>query len=1135
MIEKCPHHHEDEHVTESPAPPPNPYWRSLEELSNTPEFEAMLHREFPAAASLWKESVSRRRFLALMGASMALVGLNGCYHRPTEKILPYVIQPEQLVPGNALQYASAMPLAGYGKGVIVDQQMGRAIKVEGNPKHPSTLGGTDVFMQAAPLALCDPDRSQVPVNRGNVATWSSFENDFRTTVEHFGGPAKVRIRLLTEPVTSPAFFAEIQRLRSTYKNLQWHQWSPFAKDNARTGARSALGRDANVIYDFSKATRILSLDSNFLIEDPGSLRYAAQFIRRRTVRWKPDDLLAHHESARTDNAYTLENPVPSAAEMNRLYVIESTYTVTGAKADHRLAVKPTEVEILARAIAAEIQGSPIPLPPSLEKHAPFIRAVATDLNENRGHSLVIAGDSQPPSVHHLAHIMNAALGNVGQTLSYIEPVEPEPVHCADSLRDLTTSLNNKEVDVLLIVGVNPVFDAPADLNFATALETVPWRAHLSLYLDETSYHCHWHLPESHWLEFWGDIRAHDGTVSIIQPLIAPLYATRSALELLSTVAGESQPSAYMTVKNHWTSIWKTDTETRWENALRSGIIEGTAARTIDIPTNPTAPLPPTTPPTTSDLEINFLPDPTIFDGRFANIGWLQECPKPITKLTWDNAALISPETVISLGLADRKHPERANGQMLEFTVGDRTIRIPVWVQPGQPDNVITVHCGYGRTRIGRVGNNAGFNIYPLRTTAAMHVAPVTVKRIEGTYPLACTQNHQLMHGRDIIKTSTIAEVQNPHEHANAIESAIALEGEATVHGRRVKLSILPEYDYRGYRWGMVIDQTACIGCNACVVACQSENNIPVVGKDQVLMSREMHWLRIDTYFADAGEPEDDPTQRASSAQAMFQPMLCQHCQTAPCELVCPVEATSHSFEGINEMTYNRCVGTRYCSNNCPYKVRRFNFFRYEDPAPSLAIMRNPEVTVRTRGVMEKCTYCIQRINRERTDKKIDWVKSEEQGTPIKMRNALSDHVEPLPAATQLTACQQACPTEAIIFGDMNDANTFVSRLKTAAAIQPIHYGVLTELNTQPRTTYLNRLTNPNPALSRLSSVGATLVSPSSPTPSPGAPPTPSPGTPGEGRGEGLAPSPGTPGRGELRRTGEGQGERRASSATGGTP
>ncbi len=1089
MIETCPHHHEEDRDAESAAPPSNQFWRSLEELSNTPEFEAMLNREFPAAASLWKEGVSRRRFLALMGASMALVGLNGCSRRPTEKIVPYVIQPEQLVPGKALQYASAMPLAGYGKGVIVDQQMGRAIKVEGNPKHPSTLGGTDVFMQAGPLALCDPDRSQVAVNRGNVATWSGFENDFRATVQQFGGNQKVRIRLLTEPVTSPTLFARIQRLRSTYKNLRWHQWSPFARDNAGAGIRAALGRDANVVYDFSKATRILSLDSNFLTDDPGSLRYAAQFIRRRTPRWKPDDLTAHHESARTENAYQVPSPVPSAADMNRLYVFESSYTITGAKADHRLALRPSEIEFLARVIAGEIQGAPTPLPQPLQKHAQLVRAVAADLKQNPGRSLVIAGDSQPPNVHHLAHIMNAALGNLGQTVSYIEPVEPEPVNCTKSLSELVTAINNKEVDLLLMVGVNPVFDAPADLNFADALETIPWRAHLSQYLDETSYHCHWHLPESHWLEMWGDIRAHDGTVSILQPLIAPLYATRNALELLSAIAGQAPTSAYAAVKNYWAEVWKNEVDRRWEDALRAGVIEGTASRPIDIPAGQAkAPDLPTAP-TTSALEINFRPDPTIFDGRFANIGWLQECPKPITKLTWDNAALISPQTAVSLGLADRKNPELANGQMLELTVGDRTVRMPAWAQPGQPDNVITVHCGYGRTRIGRVGNGAGFNVYPLRATGSMHVAPVSIKRIPGTYPLACTQNHQLMHGRDIVKTSTIAEVHEKREPRDPAESDIALEGETTQHGRRVKLSIYPEYDYPGYRWGMVIDQTACIGCNACVVACQSENNIPVVGKDEVLMSREMHWLRIDTYFADQGEPQDDPTQRASSAQAMFQPMLCQHCENAPCEIVCPVEATSHSFEGINEMTYNRCVGTRYCSNNCPYKVRRFNFFRYADPAPNLAIMRNPEVTVRTRGVMEKCSFCIQRINRERTEKKIEWVKAEEQGGSVTMRSVPNEHVEALPAATHLTACQQACPTEAIIFGDINDTNTFVSRLKTAAAYQPIHYGVLTELNTQPRVSYLHRITNPNPALTlSRTTVEATPASRSSiPSPPGGAP------------------------------------------------
>ncbi|HEX8521054.1 MAG TPA: 4Fe-4S dicluster domain-containing protein [Tepidisphaeraceae bacterium] len=1011
-----------------------------------------------------------------MGASVALAGLSGCYRRPQEKIVPYVIQPEQLVPGIALQYATAMPLAGYGKGVIVDQQMGRAIKVEGNPRHPSTLGGTDVYMQSAPLALCDPDRSQVPTNRGNVATWSGFDNEFRATVERFGGAAKVRLRLLTEPVTSPTLYAQIQKLRKTYPNLQWHQWTPLSNDSARNGLQAALGRDASVIYDFSKATRILSLDSNFLQDDPGSQRYAMQFIRNRTVRWKPETMAAHHEQARVNEPYTVVNPLPSPTEMNRLYVVESAFTISGAKADHRLAVKPSEVQAIGRAIAAEVAGTATALAGDLQQHAAFIRAVAADLREHWGKSIVIAGDGQPASLHQLAHTINATLGNVGQTVLYTEPVEPEPVVCLDSLRDLVHAIHNKQVDLLLIVGGNPVFDAPADLDFAAAVETVPWRAHLSPYLDETSFHCQWHLPESHWLEMWGDIRGHDGTVSIIQPLIQPLYSTRSALELLATIAGDGATSAHDLVKNHWANVWKNDVDRRWEAVLRAGVIEGTAAKTINLPAGQTAAsTQPATSPAASPIEISFHSDPTIFDGRFANIGWLQECPKPITKLTWDNAALMSSATAISLGLADRDHPELANGKMVELKVGERTLRMPAWVHPGYADGVIVAHCGYGHTRLGRVANGAGFNVYSLRTTSAMHSAPVTVQKVEGTYPLACTQNHQLMHGRDIVKTSTIA---NLHEHNAAHEEEpIALEGEATEHGRRVKLSIYPEYDYRGYRWGMVIDQTACIGCNACVVACQSENNIAVVGKEEVMLSREMHWLRIDTYFSDAGRLEDEPAQRAAGAEVMFQPMLCQHCEKAPCELVCPVEATSHSFEGINEMTYNRCVGTRYCSNNCPYKVRRFNFFNYSSPEPSLAIMRNPEVTVRTRGVMEKCTYCIQRIDAERTGRKIEQVRAEERGEATTMRTISADmrgKLEELPATTHLTACQQACPTEAIIFGDMNDASSFVHRLKTAAEYQRIHYGVLTELNTQPRTSYLERLTNPNPALK----IGAAPASPS---------------------------------------------------------
>ncbi|HET7435978.1 MAG TPA: molybdopterin oxidoreductase, partial [Thermoanaerobaculia bacterium] len=653
-----------------------------------------------------------------------------------------------------------------------------------------------------------------------------------------------------------------------------------------------------------------------------------------------------------------------------------------------------------------------------------------DLQANRGAGVVLAGDDQPPVVHALAHAINTQLGNMGTTVLITDSIEVAPVNQLASLMELVRDMNAGAVNALIILGGNPVFDAPADLNFKNALNKVPFRAHLSPYYDETSLNCQWHIPETHYLETWGDGRGHDGTIAIQQPLIAPLYNGRTAYEVLGTLIGGLDQPPYQAVKSYWFS--KGANEQTWRKWLNDGVIAGSA-----LPPRASAAsaaIPPSAPRATSGIEIELRPDPTIYDGRFANNGWLQELPKPQTKITWDNVVIIGTKTAEKIGFHEKDREELVNNRRTRFadvTFNGKTIRLPVWVMPGVAEDVATIYFGYGRERAGKVGDGTGFNTYPFRTTATLHGgAGAQMKMVSQEYPIACTQEHQsidpkVVGDRGIIRAATFAEyMKNPE---------FAQEGHHGEPGREnTNESMYPPYDYsKRQAWAMSIDTTVCTGCNGCVMACQAENNISIVGKEEVVREREMHWLRIDRYYrGNVDEPE-----------VFHQPVPCMQCEMAPCEPVCPVEATSHSDDGLNDMTYNRCVGTRYCSNNCPYKVRRFNFFHYADyDTPALKPMRNPDVTVRTRGVMEKCTYCVQRINAAK-------IEAEKENRRVRDGEIV-------------TACQQACPTEAIIFGDMNDPNSRVAKLKH----EPTNYALLEELQTRPRTTYLATIRNPNPAL-----------------------------------------------------------------------
>jgi molybdopterin-containing oxidoreductase family iron-sulfur binding subunit len=967
------------------------YWRSLEELSRSDAFDEFFAQEFPQQAIALEKGLDRRNFMKLMGASVALGGLAAC-QGPIEKIVPYVNQPENLIPGKPLFFASAMTLGGSAAGVLVESHMGRPTKIEGNPDHPSSLGATDAFMQASILGLYDPDRSQVVRHLGEIATWSDFLAALQPILKT-AASAPGSVRLLTQTISSPTLGAQIQQLLTQQPGIRWHQWEPASRDNTREGLRMAFGGYVNAVYHLDKANVIVSLDSDLIDCGAGHLRYARDFSNRRRVR---------HDST----------------SINRLYAIETTPSGSGAVADHRFPVRPSEVETWARGILAALSGAPALLP--------AVGTIAKDLLANRGAAVVVAGDSQPPVVHAIAMAINQAIGAIGTTVTITDSLETGPTNQLESLRQLVTDINAGAVKALIMIGGNPAFDAPADFDFAHAMAKVPFRAHQSLYYDETSMLCHWHIPETHFLEAWSDARGHDGTISIVQPLIAPLYNGRSPHELLGALLGGMDVSPYDAVRDYWKTKFPMNFEATWRKWLLDGVIAGSAlpARSAAAAAAPAA---------TGDrrpvtgIELQIKEDPTIYDGRFANNAWLQELPKPQTKITWDNVLIISQKTARDIGYDDELRSSMVNEKRtrrVKLTYRGRSITVPLWVVPGYPDGAATLHYGYGRERGGKVAAGTGVNVYPLRFSDALHGgggAQIELASREA-YPIACTQEHQSLNPKDvgdrpIIHEATFAEYRKDphviHEHDLGAES------------------MYPPYAYKDHAWAMVIDPSVCTGCNGCVVACVAENNIPMVGKDQVVHEREMHWLRIDRYYKG---PVENPT-------IYHQPVPCMQCENAPCEPVCPVEATSHSGDGLNDMTYNRCVGTRYCSNNCPYKVRRFNFYHYSDyDTQALKPMRNPDVTIRTRGVMEKCTYCVQRINHAK-------IEAEKEDRLVRDGEVT-------------TACQQACPTQAIVFGNMNDPESQVAKLKK----EPAHYALLAELNTRPRTTYLAVVKNPNPEI-----------------------------------------------------------------------
>jgi molybdopterin-containing oxidoreductase family iron-sulfur binding subunit len=966
----------------------NKPWRSVAEWEQDPAFLARAAQEFPGLAEALASPHSRRTALKLMAAAFALGGLDGCdLGAPGGRLIPAVKAPPNIIPGLPNFYSTATVLDGYATGILVEHQMGRPVKVEGNPLHPASLGATDVFAQAQVLDFYDPDRSAAIAFRRQPSDRQTFLNALTARRQHTKETRGAGFRILTGTITSPTVATQLDALLARYPEARWHQWDPVSRANCLKGAQLAFGQAVDLVPKPAAADVVLAIDSDLLSSAPGHLRFARELMPRR-------------------------NPArqgAGGAQMNRIYAIEPTPTWVGAVADHRFVVGPRELPRILAGLAAVLGSSSAGSPSS--GLPDWVAKVAADLRAHPGRVFVHVGPDQPPEVHALAHAMNEKLGARGATFDLIEPVAHAPEDHGASLRDLVADMRAGKVTALLVIDSNPVFAAPGALGFAEALQRVSFSVALSPAPDETFSAATWAIPMTHAWETWGDARAYDGTATVLQPQAMPLYGGISAPQMLalfddSTVQEtlvDGLPDPMQLVQTTWKQRFDTDFPSRWHDALADGVVQGTAAGKTD-PTLRSEALGQLAA-TPAALTILFRPDPHIWDGRYANNAWLQELPRPLTKLTWDNPLLISP--------ALARKSDLCNGDQVRFAIGDVSVLAPVWILPGQAPDCVTAPLGFGRRQAGVVAQGSGFDYYPLVGLQGTPTLEKTGHRVR----LASTDHHNLIFNAagDLIKQGTLAAYRENPGFLRSVPAA--------------PLAELYRWQPEGpAAWGMSIDLNTCIGCNACVVACQSENNIPTVGKEQVIHEREMHWLRIDRYWE--GQPDDPRTY--------FQPVLCMHCEEAPCETVCPVGATVHDSEGLNVMVYNRCVGTRFCSNNCPYKVRRFNYYGYakEERRPPEA--RNPDVSVRARGVMEKCTFCVQRIAAAR-------IAADKENRPV---------------GTVTTACQAACPTQAITFGNLRDPSSAIAKRKQS----PLDYALLVEQNTHPRVTYEARIRNPAPGL-----------------------------------------------------------------------
>ena len=1004
------------------------YWRSLSQVEERPEFRDALEREFPEGASELPEGITRRDMVMLLGASLSLAGLAGC-RRPVEEIVPYVAAPEEVVPGIPRYYATSMPFRRSAYGLIVESHEGRPTKIEGNPSHPSTLGASSARVQASVLGLYDPDRSQSVTLRAAPKSWKDFVTAWGQLSEAHAADGGAGLAVLSESFSSPTLARLNSELRARYPRLQSATYDAVSDESRLAGLRQATGRDLDLMLRLDRASVILALDADPLLTDPEMIRHARGFAAGRRAG-------------------------ASGGEMNRLYAVEGIYSLTGAMADHRLRLESRQIAPFVAALAgrlappgaASLTGAVVP---GVDPR--WIDALAKDLLANRGKGLIVAGERQPAAVHAAVCALNTFLGNTGRTVSYYE-TKDAALPSVSSLASLVSAMKAGAIQTLVVLGGNPVFDAPADLDFASAMAKVPHSIALGHTVDETSSKAEWHIPHAHYLESWGDARAVGGTLGVVQPLILPLFSGRTPVEVLALMVGGSDRPGYDIVRETWKPILgEAEFDSKWNRVLHDGLLAGSELPEVvpDLKADAFAELgrlraagasaSQAASGSPGGLEVVFLPSPALHDGRFANDGWLQELPDPLTKLTWDNPALVSPKTAQSLGLAGE--------ELVRLDYAGRSLDLPLWILPGMADGVVALTLGYGRQRAGRIGSGVGFDTFTVRASKAPGFdGGATLSRLGREYILSATQNHGSMEGRPLVRESTLTELRTERaSQAAQAEGAHTGESPRAPEGRKASgapgvfeeapehFSLWKEHSYdQGHQWGMTIDLNSCIGCNACMTACQSENNVPVVGKAQVKKGREMHWLRVDRYFS--GEP-------AGSPEIVFQPVPCMHCEDAPCEQVCPVAATVHDAQGLNVMVYNRCIGTRYCSNNCPYKVRRFNFFNFTKDTPDiLKLAMNPDVTVRARGVMEKCTYCTQRINRTKIDAKL--AGRELRDGDVK------------------TACQQACPASAIEFGDLRDQSSRVAKAKA----DPRNYALLEELNTKPRTTYLAKVRNPNPDL-----------------------------------------------------------------------
>jgi MoCo/4Fe-4S cofactor protein with predicted Tat translocation signal len=1026
------------------------YWRSLQELAQAPEVQLSLEQEFPSYAPEELPGTSRRGFLKVMAASMALAGLTnaGCRRWPEQEVRPHSSQPEGTAPGVPQYYATVCETQGVATGLLAKSYDGRPIKIEGNAKHPFSLGAADARAQASVLDLYDPDRSRRPLLTSRLAgegstgkpsprTWEQFTASTADRFAALRAAGGAGLAVLSRPTCGPTLLRLRREMLQLMPQARWHVYEPLHRDAEIAGAISAFGQPVRPQYHLEQAKVIACFDVDLLGLHPAHQRYARDWSTGR---------------AGADRG-----------QVNRVYAVESAFTLTGSIADHRLPVRPSRVGAVLGAIEAMLLDSAAGSGSDLDDaERAFAAGLAADLEAHHGRALVAVGSDQPAAVHATAHRLNAVLGNVGQTVSYTqEPLaESAPAGCVRSLQELARELAGGRVTTLLILDGNPVYDAPVDAGFDPA---AAFSIHLASDYNETSARCRWHLPLAHYLECWGDGRAWDGTYSVQQPLIEPMFDGRSGIELMAMLLGKNPVHCRELVRQTAGELLPPgDFERAWEQLLDDGVLAGSAWPAVSLKASPE-------PPATiagdashtsaGGFELRFIASHGVLDGRHANNGWLQELPDPLTRLTWDNAALLSKADADGLGIS--------SGDLVVVRVesSGRELEIVAYVMPGAAAGTLVLPLGYGRTLAGNVGRGVGFNTYLIRGSAA-DVA--SIRRTGRRYPLASTQEHHLidaigMWGRD-------KRVGQRHQSGTLIRESTAAAFAAdpsvlTGHGGHGSQPLFnpPSLFNDPHAWGMAIDMDRCIGCAACVVGCQAENNIPIVGKDQVARTRHMHWLRVDRYFK--GEVENP--------DVVYAPLACVHCENAPCEQVCPVAATVHDSEGLNTMVYNRCIGTRYCSNNCPYKVRRFNYFDYQsaDPrgrsAPWLgvpdeqqneqidAIKRmifNPEVTVRMRGVMEKCTYCVQRVQAAKIHASVEHAQGK-RGT-----NLVSD-------GEVTAACQDACPTQAIMFGDLNDPNSNVSRLHNS----PRAYAMLEELNLKPRTHYLAKLRNPSenvPAVAR---------------------------------------------------------------------